>query len=304
MSRPSVAFVTADIPISRDDVDLPLIVDALATRGIDGRGELWTDRSARWEAYDLVVMRSPWDYPERPVEFANWLAEVRQATTVRNCPDLISWNMDKHYLLELSAAGVPCVATATCTTMAEVAGAMSGFTSTQVVLKPAVSAGARRTGRFDGDDPAALALARAVIDAGDTLLVQPAVPDVARTGETALVYFDGVFSHACTKGPILADGGGLLGGDYRERLAPVTPRPEQLDVAAAALAAVTRAVVAAGCSCADPTPLYGRVDLVEDDERGPLLLEAELFEPSYFLDHAPPGAPARFAEAVAGRLSG
>lgn len=298
-----MAFVTADVAISHEDVDLPLILEALTRRGVDGAGRAWSDPSVPWETFDLVVMRSPWDYPERHREFLDWLAGVRAVTTVRNCPELLAWNIDKHYLLELSAAGVPCVDTTACTSIAEVDMALATIRDGQVVVKPAVSAGARRTGRFDAGDPAASALARSVVEAGDTLLVQPAVATVASSGETALVFFEGAFSHACTKGPILADGGGLLGGHYRERLAPVEARPDQLAVATAAMAAAARAVVSHGCICADPTPLYGRIDLVDDGERGPVVLEAELFEPSYFLDHAPPSAVSHFADALCRQLT-
>jgi hypothetical protein len=48
-------------------------------------------------------------------------------------------------------------------------------------------------------------------------------------------------------------------------------------------------------------PLYARLDLVETNE-GPALLEAELFEPSYFV-HTAPASEARFASAVLARLS-
>lgn len=48
--------------------------------------------------------------------------------------------------------------------------------------------------------------------------MQPAIDSVAMVGERALVYFDGVFSHALTKGPLLDLGGELLGGVYTEQI--------------------------------------------------------------------------------------
>ncbi|WP_327129937.1 hypothetical protein [Streptomyces sp. NBC_01727] len=52
----------------------------------------------------------------------------------------------------------------------------------------------------------------------------------------------------------------------------------------------------------DQPLLYGRIDLVRGNEGEPLVLEAELCEPSLSLPFAETGAR-RFAEAMAARLS-
>ena len=52
----------------------------------------------------------------------------------------------------------------------------------------------------------------------------------------------------------------------------------------------------------DAPPTYVRIDLIEDPERGPLVLEVEANEPSVFLAEAP-GAAERYAAAVARRLA-
>ena len=55
-----------------------------------------------------------------------------------------------------------------------------------------------------------------------------------------------------------------------------------------------------GIDESEATPLYARLDLVQADD-GPALLEAELFEPSYFV-HTAPASEQRFAAAVLARL--
>ena len=69
----------------------------------------------------------------------------------------------------------------------------------------------------------------------------------------------------------------------------------------AALAVVDRIFTERGLVVAIP-PLYARVDLARDGEDRPLLMELELFEPSYFLDLAP-GAERLLVDAVVARLS-
>src|SRR4051794_3516040 len=56
----------------------------------------------------LVVIRSTWDYIERPALFAEWLDDLESAgATVYNPVALLRWNMHKRYLVELSDRGVP-----------------------------------------------------------------------------------------------------------------------------------------------------------------------------------------------------
>ena len=48
-----------------------------------------------WSSYDLVVLRSPWDYALRRDEFVAWAATV---PTLVNPADVVRWNTDKRYL--------------------------------------------------------------------------------------------------------------------------------------------------------------------------------------------------------------
>lgn len=301
--RPRVAFVTTDATDVDVDVDRPPVEAAGAAAGVDGRFVSWTDRSVEWAAYDLAVLRSPWDYVPRLGEFLAWLASLERVTTVANAPAIVRWNLDKRYLAELASAGVPVVPTAyaapsdrsdTGALARLVATSAATSTSGEVVVKPAISAGSRRTGRFEGQDPAAVELAASIVAAGDTAMVQPALASVARQGETALVCIDGELSHAVRKGPILDLGGALLGGEYTEHISPTRASAAQHAVAVAVLDAVRARFGDAG------DLLYARIDVVDDDQGRPVLLEAELFEPSLFVDAAP-GAAERFVAAVARR---
>ena len=59
------------------------------------------------------MIRSTWDYAERPDAFRAWLDELDAAgNTVVNPTALLRWNMHKGYLAELAARGVSVVPTA------------------------------------------------------------------------------------------------------------------------------------------------------------------------------------------------
>jgi hypothetical protein len=72
---------------------------------------VWWDPAVRWPEYDLVVIRSTWDYVERLPEFRGWLHDVDEGGRLRNPAPVVEWNLDKRYLLDLEAEGVPVIPT-------------------------------------------------------------------------------------------------------------------------------------------------------------------------------------------------
>ncbi|MBG6238043.1 hypothetical protein IWX78_000998 [Mycetocola sp. CAN_C7] len=299
----TIALITHDIPDpAYVDHDLPFLVDALTAAGFAPRVVLWTDGDIDWSTFDLVIIRSPWDYPAQADAFLAWLDRVSALVPVLNDPDLIRWNIDKTYLRDIAAVSeVPLVPTTFCTTMTEVEAACAAVEAARLVIKPSVSAGSQNTGLFDTGDPASLALASHILDLGKTVMVQPAVDGVQERGEHALLYFNGRYSHAISKGPLLAVGGGLLNGVYSETIAAVGSSPDERAVGDALIAAIGTVLSRRGLSPHAALPLYARIDVVEDPAEGPQVLEAELFEPSLFID-SHPDAVAHFVDAVRERL--
>jgi hypothetical protein len=296
-----VAFATTTEEIlDGGDTDRVLHDAAFARAGIGLDHCVWWDSSVAWDAYDLIVIRSPWDYVERFEEFLAWLLRLDPLGTLRNPAGLVAWNLDKRYLAELAAGGVPVIPTRFVTSREELLTAV-GSASGEIVVKPVVSAGSRMTGRFRADDPRATTLGERILDRGLTVMVQPAVRSVATEGETSAVLFDGVVSHSFRKGPILDLGGGLLGDRYLEQVEPRSMSLHQQEVVAAAWQWV--AAEAERRFGATPPVLYARVDLVTLDDGTDVVLEIELAEPSFFLDIDPPAAD-RFAAAVRGQIEG
>ena len=284
------AFTSAD-----PDRDCAPLVAALRDRGVEADSLDWHDTSVDWASWDLAVLRSPWDYAQHPAEFAAWLELAGTQTHVLNEPELVRWNMDKHYLLELEAAGIPVIPTTYHRRLDSVRDALAAPTqAAHVVVKPAVGAGSQRTGLFAREDPAALALARQILDAGGTVMLQPEVPELSDGLEKAVYTLDGRFTHAVAKGALLARGGGLRGGQYQENPQLVEASADEQTFAERVLAAVAE-VTGLG------TPLYGRIDLVDSAEHGLVLIEAELFEPTYNL-HLAPEVTELFVDAILGRV--
>jgi len=266
------------------DGDSARLLPALAGVGVSAEPAVWDDPAVDWAAYDLVVVRSTWDYTLRREEFLAWAAGVPR---LLNPAPVLAWNTDKRYLRDLEGAGVPVVPT-TYVAPGETYVPPPG----EVVVKPTVSAGARDTERYaDARDGAALV---ARLHAQDrTAMVQPYVEGVDADGETAVLVFDGELSHGARKAPLLAGGPDVDPHDDEDRaiMSAREPSPQQVAVARAALAAVPQ----------EGPLLYARVDLVPGPDGQPVVIELELTEPSLFL-RLSPGAAARFARAVARRL--
>jgi glutathione synthase/RimK-type ligase-like ATP-grasp enzyme len=279
---PTIALATwSELPNLSDDDQLL----AASLRGLGARvvPAVWSAPETDWSGFDLVVIRSTWDYYRRIEEFLEWVDRVASKTSLLNPARLLRWNSHKTYLRDLERAGVPVIPTLWGSEIASVTGSLESHGWTEGVLKPAVSAAGVGVHRVSVDrrDENEAALAR-LRDQGEVLL-QPYVPSVEDPGERSLVFLDGEYSHAALKEPKLSGASQIREGDR------VAPTADELAVAERAVRA-TRI-----------RPLYARVDLVPYGPGDPRLMELEVLEPALFLASAP-GSADNFAAAVLRRL--
>jgi glutathione synthase/RimK-type ligase-like ATP-grasp enzyme len=249
---------------------------------VEPRG--WT-QAGDLTGFDLILPLMVWgNY--RAVE--PWLAAVDDwdaaGLPLLNPPSVLRWNVDKIYLQRLADAGAPIAPTAWLDAgdpeLAEAARQAHGWD--EAVIKPRRSGGSYRTERLRAGQLAAFE------PFNGPAMLQPFLPAVGTTGETSLVYFNGVFSHAVAK--VARAGDFRVQPDWGGHVRAVTPDPDEFAAAEAALAAI------------DEGPLlYARVDLVRDLHGKPVVMELELLEPDLYLGEEIQ-AQTRFAEAVMARL--
>lgn len=282
-----VAIVSATAALGTDD-DEEFLLPALRAAGADPAVVVWDDPTVDWASFDVVVLRSTWDYTMRRDEFLAWVAATDAVTRLRNRPDVVRWNSDKVYLRDLADVGLPVVPTEFFTP----ADRPAFPAGVPFVVKPTVSAGSRNTARYAPDErDVAVGHARRLLDQGRTVMVQPYVTSVDERGETALVFLGGRYSHAVIKEALLVPGQRANEDKLfaTEKLHPVQPSAAELAVAETVLDAM-------------PFPrdelLYARVDLVLGTDGAPAVLELELVEPSLMLPQAPPGAAGTLAREI------
>jgi glutathione synthase/RimK-type ligase-like ATP-grasp enzyme len=292
----AVALVSARAARGLDE-DLAPLTAAFAAAGVRAESVDWDDASAEWGRFDAALLRSAWDYTERLPEFLAWIERAARLTTVLNPPPVLRWSADKHYLQELGRFGVPVVSSTFAEPGEDAARVLAQFLEREVcaelVVKPAVGAGSRDTRRHArGATAETLAHLRELLDARRAVLLQPYFEGVDQHGETALIYIEGLFSHAIRKGPLLPRGGPATDGLFApETITRREPAADERAVAQRTLDALAFGEL-----------LYARVDLIRDAHGAPCVLELELCEPSLFLAYAPAAAP-RLAAAALARLA-
>jgi len=291
-SRRPIALVTARA--ARDlDEDLPPLLAALGEQGTGAEVVDWDDERVDWSRFRMALLRSAWDYSARLAQFLAWLERTAQLTRVVNPPAVVRWNLDKHYLAELRRGGAAIVPTSFVEPGDDPAAALRQLlqddAAADIVIKPVVGSGSRDAQRHPrGELGAMTAHVARLLTEQRSVLVQPYLERVDDQGETALMYFNGKFSHAIRKGPLLQRGSGPTRALFApEEITPRTPHPDELALGARVLQALPFAPL-----------LYARIDMLRGGDGAPCVLELELAEPSLFFAYAA-GAAARFARLIA-----
>lgn len=286
---PHIALATCEELPDLDPDDQPL-VELFHKMGIEATPAIWSDSTINWAGFDQIIVRNTWDYSGRLEEFLTWVKTHQ--SRIHNSYEMILWNTDKIYLKDLVGAGFPIVETQFVT---DRHGNWEPPLLGDFVVKPTVSCGSRDTLRLSISDPDGTSRADDLIERitsqGKTAMVQPYLTAVDEIGETALLFIGGEYSHAIRKGPLLVpnvEGEKEHGLFVKEDISPREPKPEQRELATEIMGYVSQRFGA---------PLYARVDLLEDSEGKPVILELELVEPSMFFATAPESAD-RFVHQV------
>lgn len=292
-----IALVTAVAAFSLDE-DLAPLQAALQGLGVQAPILAWDDPSVSWSRFDAALLRSPWDYTNRLAEFLAWAEQVDAQTKLLNPLSVIRANTDKHYLGQLAKAGLAVVPSEFVEPGEDAGPALAAFLrkykdAAEFVVKPAVGAGSRDAQRYGREqvEDATAHIAR-LVNEQRSVLLQPYLSSVDSEGETALIYFEGQFSHAIRKGALLHRGEGPTRALFApEKITAREPGQDELALAGAVLAAL-----------ADSPLAYARVDLIRGNDGRPCLLELELTEPSLFF-HYSAGSAERFATALLAHLA-
>jgi glutathione synthase/RimK-type ligase-like ATP-grasp enzyme len=276
-----IALVTAS-KLPKPDLDSDVLTEALRSLGADPVTVAWTANCV-WSGFDLVLLRTPWDYATKPEAFVAWATSTSKVASIANALPVVTWNYHKQYLLDIASREVPVVPTTLLRQRSAFASNLEQFGPAEIVAKPAIGVGAIGAMRGLASSEIMRDHVRAGLETGD-MLVQPFVPTIETEGEFSLVYLGGIYSHTVRKR--------AKAGDFRVQdhhggaVADCEPLPGM------------RAIADRVCACSPCPLLYARIDLVLG-ESGPMLMELEAIEPELFLRRQSHSA-IRFAQAILG----
>ena len=294
MSTLALATSATDLP---NDDDMPLLLAACQTLGLAVEVCAWDDPAIDWSRYNYVVLRSTWNYTECRLAFLAWCERVAAVTHLVNPLSVVQWATDKHYLADLAMRGVPVVPSRFVEPGAMPLPELREFLATypqteEFVVKPTVGSYSKNVKRYTRiqESEATKHIAHLLRD-GYSVILQPYLASVDHDGETDLIYFDRVYSHAIHKSALLMSDGTVNGPTAEFRAARVADEDER----AVALAVLD--ATAAYLNLKRPL-LYARVDLIRANAGKPQLLELDICEPSLSLSFAA-GSAMRFAQLLA-----
>jgi glutathione synthase/RimK-type ligase-like ATP-grasp enzyme len=242
-----------------------------------------------WPSFDLLIIRSTWDYYLHFEAFEKWLMLINNLNiTLCNTVEIISENSHKFYLKNLQKKGVQIIPTEFLDKTDHLDLSLIHDKDWQTaIIKPAVSAGSFMTEKFNKKDILSTTAKYTQIVKTCDLLVQKFMPEIELFGEVSLIFFGGVFSHAVKKMPHTGDFRVQVqfGGQY----ARFSPKPSTLQIAENILNTYT------------VTPIYARIDGIETASQF-YLMEVELIEPDLYFNIVPE-AKGRFVDCVLERYS-
>lgn len=245
----------------------------------------WHDEDVDYNQYDVVIVRSTWDYQAHVDKFIQCLNKIEASSaSLENPFSLLTWNISKDYLQDLSQRSVPVLPSLWFESLEAdfLQSAFEQLDTNEVVIKPMVSANADYTYRIKKSKLSDSIDELLSVFAKRSGLIQAFEESILKEGEYSLFYFAGDYSHAILKQPKKDDF--RVQEEHGGKLSAITPNKQMRALASQTLDNL-------------PTPaLYARIDIV-NTQRGYELIEVELIEPSlYFsLDE---GSAARFANAI------
>lgn len=284
--------------LTADDL---VLARALERRGAKVVSVVWTEVAPESLTCDLLIIRSVWDYHLQPESFSRWLEAAATRMKVVNVPELVRWNMDKHYLKDIEAAGfaIPKTFIFEQGAQADLSEVMTSAGIPAAVIKPAISASAFETYRIDAAQAGDFNSRFNSLLEERAMIVQEFVPEITSGGEWSLVFIGKILigksfvESASAANPSAESAGGPefthavnklpRSGDFRvqeehgglHRLA--NPPAEALQMAQAILSRFA------------PQAAYCRADMVMRPQ-GPVLMELELIEPLLHFELAPQAA--------------
>ena len=227
----------------------------------------WNSKKFDWSKAEYAIFRSTWDYFDNFKLFSNWLEKNKYEINFINSLEIIKWNLDKVYLLELEEKGLNIAPTILIkknqhTTLKKL------FEDTgwqEAVLKPTVSGAARHTYRINRNSYNDYEDIFRDLICNEDFLFQEFIKNIISKGELSLIVIGGKYTHAVKK--TAKKGDFRVQDDHGGKVEVYYASDKEIEFAEKCI------------NLCLEMPLYARVDIAYDNNNELSLVELELIEP-------------------------
>ncbi len=261
-----------------------LVSDELESLGLKVNRVTWDDPFFDWSTTNYALFRAVWDYFDRFEEFTEWFQKTSKKTRFINSKNLIQWNIDKHYLLDLQERGVQIPNTLfleknsieSLNKAVQLYEKKYSNSEVNLVLKPCIAGGAWHTYKFHISEVQKHEDIFQKLIAREAMMLQEFQKNIVNVGEISMMCFGGKFSHAILKKAKKGDF--RVQDDYGGSIEKYKPTEAEIAFAEHSFAVC------------DEMPLYGRADIFKDNEGHIAMAELEIFEPELWFRSCPKAA--------------
>lgn len=256
------------------------LIPLFAKENISAKAVVWDDETVDWTEFDYLIFRNTWDYYQKEITFNSWLNKINSLGIKSLNPiPVIQKNKHKFYLKDLEKDGISILPTifleknSTSTLQNLIPESWE-----KIVIKPAFSAGSYLTKLIDRSELESIQIEFKEHFEIKDFLLQEFRPEIKELGETSFIFFNGKFSHAVNKKPVVDDFRVQI--QYGGKYTLIQPKEELVIQAELVLCKIPEKL------------LYARVDGIVIKNKLHLM-EIELIEPDLYFDLAE-GARERF----------
>ena len=255
-----------------------ILQKALEKKGLKVCKKDWADTKFDWNTTKFAIFRTTWDYFDRFNEFINWINKTKKKTTFINPIETIIWNIDKHYLKDLSENGLNINPTLFIEKNKKT-NLKKLFKKTgwkEAVIKPAISGAAKHTYRIQSSKYSDYEEIFQKLIREECMLFQEFMCKICTEGEISIIMIGGEYTHAVRK--IAKKGDFRVQDDHGGTVQEYIATKEEI-------------LFAKQCIQNIATPVaYARVDIIYDNKNNPSLSELELIEPELWFRNNPQSA--------------
>ena len=227
----------------------------------------WKSKKFDWTKAEYAIFRSTWDYFDNFKLFSNWLEKNKYEIKFINSLEIIKWNLDKVYLLELQEKGIN-IATTILIKKNQPTTLKKLFKDTgwqEAVLKPTVSGAARHTYRINRNSYNDYEEIFKGLICNEDFLFQEFIKNIISKGELSLIVIGGKYTHAVKK--TAKKGDFRVQDDHGGKVEVYHASDKEIEFAEQCI------------NLCLEMPLYARVDIAYDNNNDISLVELELIEP-------------------------